>query len=312
MAGPPGPGGHRGFGSGAGGTGAAIDIAAVHRAERLVEKIRRHPWAEGAGRIGLGARGAIYCLVALLAVAIAVGRGGDDADRQGALRTVADKPFGKVVLVALAAGFACYAGWRLVKAAAGVGEGSGPRSGVVGAAKRLADLGRAGIYVTLVWSALKLVVGRPDDGGARSGEGTEKARALTARFMGEPAGRWIVIVAGAGLVVVGLVLAYRAVAQKFEKHLDDAAMSPWQRTWLPRLGTVGFTARGLVAVLVGTLVMAAGITFDPNKAVGIDGALRNLAGRPFGPLLLSLTAAGLAAFGLYSFVEARYRKILES
>ncbi len=43
--------------------------------------------------------------------------------------------------------------------------------------------------------------------------------------------------------------------------------------------------------------------------MGIDGALRRLAERSYGPALLVLVACGLAAYGLYSFAEARYRRV---
>jgi hypothetical protein len=71
---------------------------------------------------------------------------------------------------------------------------------------------------------------------------------------------------------------------------------------------IGTAARGLVFVEVGILVLAAAITFDPNDARGVDGALKALAHRPYGPELLFIAAAGLMIFGLFGFAEARWRK----
>ncbi|HLJ34542.1 MAG TPA: DUF1206 domain-containing protein, partial [Ktedonobacteraceae bacterium] len=51
------------------------------------------------------------------------------------------------------------------------------------------------------------------------------------------------------------------------------------------------------------------VQFDPKKAVGLDGALKELLLQPFGPILLVIVALGLIAYGLYSFAEARYRRI---
>ena len=53
----------------------------------------------------------------------------------------------------------------------------------------------------------------------------------------------------------------------------------------------------------------AAIEFDPNKAVGLDGALAKLANQTYGPALLGVVAAGLVAFAVYSLADARYRKI---
>lgn len=61
--------------------------------------------------------------------------------------------------------------------------------------------------------------------------------------------------------------------------------------------------------LIGVFLIRAGCQYDPEEAVGIDGALAELAHASYGPFLLGVTAAGLFAFGLYSFVEARYREV---
>ena len=75
------------------------------------------------------------------------------------------------------------------------------------------------------------------------------------------------------------------------------------------LGKVGYVARGVVFSLVGMLVVVAAVTFDPDKARGMDAALRQVAAQPYGPWLLSLMALGLMCFGVYSFAEARYRRL---
>jgi hypothetical protein len=48
---------------------------------------------------------------------------------------------------------------------------------------------------------------------------------------------------------------------------------------------------------------------SPDKAQGLDGALRKLATTPMGPWLLVVVAPGLVIFGIYSLCEARWRKI---
>ena len=53
----------------------------------------------------------------------------------------------------------------------------------------------------------------------------------------------------------------------------------------------------------------AAVQFDPDEAVGLDGALRKLADAPYGPVLLGLTAAGLVAYGLFCAAQARYRDV---
>jgi len=281
----------------------ATSVAQRARAGR--RQIERSRALEVAGRVGLSARGVVYCVAAVLAVQIAVGAGGR-ADRQGALKSVADEPFGHALVVILTAGFAAYALWRFAKAAAGAGEGKGHENGAKGVAKRLADVGRGAIYVAFLYTAIRLLTTGNAGGGS-----DQEAKTWSARLMAHHGGQWAVLIAGAVVVVIGVVLIVRAFAQKFEDHLDVKQMNRWEQVWLPRLGIVGYGARGVVAALIGVFVIQAAVTFDPQKAVGVDGAVKRLAGEPYGPFLLALVALGLLGFGLFSFVEARWRKVLD-
>src|SRR5215216_7727543 len=72
-------------------------------------------WYAWLARGGLLAKGVSYGLVAVLAIGVAVCTGGETTSRQGALATLAQETWGKIVLVLLAAGFAAYAVWRFVQ-----------------------------------------------------------------------------------------------------------------------------------------------------------------------------------------------------
>ena len=74
-------------------------------------------------------------------------------------------------------------------------------------------------------------------------------------------------------------------------------------------GVVGHIARGAVFAVVGVFLAKAAIEYDPSEAIGIDGALLKLVEASYGQLLLGLVAAGLIAYAVYCFVEARYRRI---
>jgi hypothetical protein len=80
-------------------------------------------WLQWLARGGLIARGVNYMLVGLLAVQIALGAKGKQADTAGALHEVASQPGGLVVLWLLAAGFAGLTLWRLAEAAYGSRDG---------------------------------------------------------------------------------------------------------------------------------------------------------------------------------------------
>jgi hypothetical protein len=86
-------------------------------------------------------------------------------------------------------------------------------------------------------------------------------------------------------------------------------MSPQVRSWIGWIGTFGHLARMIVFGLVGVFLIRAAIDYDPNRPVGLDGALAKLEHNSYGPFLLGVVAAGLIAFGLYSLSDARYRRI---
>ncbi|HEU5155628.1 MAG TPA: DUF1206 domain-containing protein [Streptosporangiaceae bacterium] len=256
------------------------------------------PWFHRLSRAGLVARGVIYLLIGSLAVRIGLGDGGKEADRKGALQTVADTPGGEVLLWLLVVGFAGLALWRFAEAVYGQPAPDGKA-----ATKRLASLGRGVFYGVACAAILNFALG----GGAQSSN--EQSKTFTAKAMGEPGGRWLVLAIGAGFVAWGVGNIVNAVRRKFTEKLQTGRMSPRVRKAVEVVGFIGRSARGLVFGAVGVFLAYAALTFDPDKAKGLDGTLRSFAETPAGPWALVAVAAGLVTFGVYSFCEARWRKV---
>lgn len=114
---------------------------------------------------------------------------------------------------------------------------------------------------------------------------------------------------GLGVVGAGLLNAYRAVTRKFLDDLELRKMSEREERWFAVLGVFGHLARAVVFVLVGIFLIRAAYQYDPQEAIGLDGALAKLAHEPAGPFLLGVVAFGLLAYGLFCFVQARYRDV---
>lgn len=257
------------------------------------------------GRWGLVARGVVHLIVGALALRIAFGHAAT-ADREGALHAVVRQPFGRWLLGALCVGFATYALYRLLRAATGRSEDArGDRDGpLVRAGNALIGV----LYAGLLASSLGLLFG---GSGAGGGASEHEQRGWTARLLAHAWGEWAVALVGLGVLAAGLVLVVMGLREDFADKLDAGEMRPWQRAWLPRLGVVGWVARGVVFGIIGVFLVRAALDDDPRKSVGIDGALHRLATAPLGPLLLTVVGVGLAAYGVYSFVEARWRRVLE-
>jgi len=75
------------------------------------------------------------------------------------------------------------------------------------------------------------------------------------------------------------------------------------------LGQVGYIAKGAALGVVGGLLSFAALTFDRQKAQGLDGALQTILAQPFGRFLLTAVALGFVAFGLFAIVQSRYRQM---
>lgn len=128
-------------------------------------------------------------------------------------------------------------------------------------------------------------------------------------MLAQPFGAWLVGAAGAGLLLFGVSQLVHAWKAKLDDQLELAQLDPGQRTWVVRVSRVGIAARGLVLLLIGAFVVQAAVEFDPSEAEGVGGALRSLEQAPYGSWLLGSVALGLAAYGVYELVRARYRRI---
>ncbi|MEU0007231.1 DUF1206 domain-containing protein [Streptomyces sp. NPDC006314] len=256
-----------------------------------------------AARAGFAARGLIYVLVSVIALQIAFGGdgGGQQADRGGALGELAGKPFGSVMLWIVGIALAGMGLWRLSEAVFG---GAGPDGSKL--TKRASAAGRFVFYAFVSYSVLSYAAGNRGSGSGSSDKHTDDVTALVLKW---PGGEWIVGISGAAVVIAGLWIAVRAARKKFCKHLRTAAMSRRTRQVTEFLGVTGGTARGIVFAVAGVFAIVAAVQHRPGKAKGMDDTLRAFRDLPAGPWLLALIALGLAAFGVFSWCNARWREV---
>jgi Domain of Unknown Function (DUF1206) len=253
-------------------------------------------------RLGYAARGAVSLLVGGLAVLAASGRGGGATGSKGALQELLLQPLGDALLAAVALGLFGFALWRALQSLLDAdGLGRDPKAVVVRAGQAVSAIAHAGLGVF----ALSLLVGWGYGGGA-GGDEERSARDGTRWLLAQPFGEWLVGAAGLAVIGAGLGMAGKAWTASFMRHL---ACGPGQARWVVPLGRAGYAARGVVFVLIGAFLVVAAVQSDPSEARGLGGALLALQERPFGRALFGLVALGLAAFGAFGFLEARYRRI---
>lgn len=255
-----------------------------------------------AARAGFVARGVIYVLIGVLSLRIAFSDGvGKQADRGGAIAEIAEKPFGTVLLWLLGTALAGMALWRLSEAAFGQAGPDGKK-----ASKRAMAAGRFVFYGFVSYSVLSYAAG---DKGSGSGSSDKNSQDVTAKALDWPGGEWIVAAAGIAMVAAGGWIAVRAIMHKFHEHLKMFEMSKKARKAINFLGMFGGASRGIVFAVAGVFAVAAAVQHEPGKAKGMDDTLRSFTETPAGPWLLALIALGLAAFGAFSWANARWRKV---
>lgn len=244
------------------------------------------PVLEAGARLGYAASGVLHLVIAWIAVQLAWFGGGAEADQSGALNALARTGLGSAPLWVAIVGFTLLALWQVT-------EVIGRRD--VGA--RLKSAAKAVLYLALAWSTLAVVRG---SGSSSSQQSVD----FTASLMDRPFGRTLVGLVGAAVIVVG---GYHVVKGARATFLEDLRGHPG--TWAVRAGRFGYAAKGVALVVVGALFVSAAVARRPEQAQGLDGALRTLLEAPFGAPLLTIVGLGLAAFGGYSFVRARYARV---
>jgi hypothetical protein len=238
-------------------------------------------------------------LIGWLALQIAWGASGSkSADTSGAMRTLADQPFGKVLLWLVAVGLVALALWQASEAFWGYRNHAGAKR----VRKQVTSRAKAVIYAALGVSAAMVALGS----GSSSSQSQEKT---TSGVLAWPGGRVIVVAAGLIIIGVGVAAVVKGVKKSFTEEIDTSSMSPAARTGVARLGQVGYIAKGLALVVVGGLLSYATVTFDRQKAQGLDGALQTILAQPFGRFLLTAVALGFVAFGLFAILQSRYRRM---
>lgn len=257
-------------------------------------------WVERMARAGYASKGAVYVLVGVLAFMAAFGLGGSISGPKEALQSLQPKTFGEVLLGVAALGLFCYAVWRLVQAFYDAdGKGNDAKALAVRSGYAISGV----IHLSLAWAVAQMILGGGGSGSTSSEDG------LTARLMGQPFGVWLVGAVGVVIAIIAGYQIYRAVSGGFKKRLNLSEASGRVRDLLCRTCQFGLVARGVTFGIIAWFFLRAAVNYNPEEAGGLPEALGTIAAREYGPWLLGLMGLGLAAYGVYAFVEARFRRI---
>lgn len=287
------------------GAGKEATMARTGLSDESVRQATAHAAAEGErwldrlGRLGFAAKGVVYLIIGAIAVRAAIGTGGETTGPRGALQEIAERPMGETLLWVVALGLIGYAAWRFVQAARDTEhKGTDAKGLVVRTGYVLSGI----VHASLALAAFRIAGGSGERDGGEQG--------MTAQLMQQPFGRWLVVLAGLVVLVVGVNQFRLAYGARFRKHLRTGEMDAEQERWAVRAGRIGYAARGVTFAIVAGFLVIAGLQADPGEAKGLADALQVLERQPFGPWLLAIVGVGLCCYGIFQFVLARYRRMV--
>ena len=267
----------------------SVKAEASQKADEHRDKMRAF------ARMGYGARGVIYLMIGGLALMSALGGGGETTGSKGALSTLVQQPFGKVMLGIVAFGLLGYSCWRLIQT---FKDPDGHGTSAKGIGVRTALFISAITHILLaIWSfSIVFTAGK-----SQSGNGGSSIPLLSSEFA-----PYVFAAVGVFMLVAGIAHIYKGWTSRFERYMLIPAE---HQKWACPSCQFGLISRGVVWLIISGFFLNSFRQFSQGSIGGMGEAFDQIRSSPFGTWLLGLVALGIIAFGIYSFLEARYRKI---
>ncbi len=267
--------------------------------QQVSDTVHQQPWVKALARAGWVAKGAVYVLMGLTAFAIGRGEFSDDeASPEGAISQVASSRGGEALLGLFAVGLALYAIWRALSAA--LVHGGEPKDWL----DRIGYLFSAGFYGILAFTAGRVILTDTQPGDSNTVENLSKA------MLESSVGRWVLLLAGLGVVVLGIYfIVEKGINKSFLEELSFKSASQQERRFVTTAGTIGWVGRGLVTAAVGFFVAKAAWEVDREDARGFDRALRELAAHEQGQYVVLAAGLALIAYGVFCILSFRHQEL---
>ena len=264
--------------------GNAVDEAKESRTVRVV------------ARSGFVALGLIHILIGSIALEVALGASGGQADESGAVAQLAATPGGVVLLWAGLIASGALALYMATNAVMGWSGGSSKPW-----LNRLKAAGLAVVFAVVAVTFGSFALSRPSNS-------SEKSRSASADLMSSAPGTVLLVVIGVALLAAAGTYIFLGISRKYEKNLRGKPSGVLGDAFTV-FGVVGYCAKGVALGAVGLLILIATAAHDPSQQGGLDAALKAFLKQPFGGLVLGFVSVGLIAYGVYSLVRSRYQRL---
>ncbi len=255
-----------------------------------------------AAKIGLFAKGIVYCLIGLFAFMSAFhidGHSAKDSDKTGIIQNLLAQPFGRIVLLLISVGLLCYSIWRFLQSTLDTShKGKDAR----GMGKRFSYFFSGAAYLSISFLAAKAFFKNKSDDGGNS------YSSLSQKLIDSPGGEWLLTIVALVLVGIGLYQVWYGLKEKHRKHIDLQSLDERVSGYLLRAGKVGYISRGIVWLIIAFLFFRAASHHNPSEAGDTGTAFNFIQHGPYGAYLLALLAIGLVCYGATNFMRAFFER----
>jgi hypothetical protein len=269
------------------------------KGEQAAKEVAYSPLMDRLARLGYAVKGFLYIAMGVIAITGAMGKSKTPADQIGAIASFQKLPYAVPVLWIILIGLVAYSLWGVIRA---VLDPFHKGKDLKGLLARGGYLISAVTYASFAVPTYQMLMGMRHKSSASNVH-------LVSTIMSMPMGRWLVGAFGLAAVVAGLYQIYSGIKMDFDQRFKPYALDDEQRRVAVQVGRFGTIARGIVFAIVGGFLVLAAYQANPGNARGFDGALRFLAHQPYGIYLLGIVAAGLIAFGIYSWMSAAWFRL---
>lgn len=259
---------------------------------------------EKLARFGMGAKGTVYIILGVLTAMAAFNEGGQKAGQSDALKFIYNQPFGQVLLAILTVGLIGYVVWRFVQAFRDPENEGDDKKGI---AKRVGYGASGLLYAFLAFEAIKMLMNSGSSGGGGGGN-----KQIVSMLLEQPFGQVLVGIAAAALAAKAIYSIYKAVTGKFMEDINVGQLDHKIKEIIKKTGTAGHLARGVVVGIVSFFFVKAAIQANASQAGGTEGAFSFIQSSSYGSWLLGIVAIGLACYGVFMLVKARYKALPNS
>lgn len=239
--------------------------------------------------------GLLHGAIGAIAISVAIGAGGGEADQFGALSNLAGAPGGAAILWVMVVGLLALGLWQIIQIFVVVGPDPKRKW-----AHRIGEFGKAVAYLAIAAITFSFA-----SGGSTSSASSTKD--FSATLLSAPGGVILLVIVGLAVFGIGGYFVFKGAARKFTDDITVPSRTAGRVVIM--LGVVGYLAKGVALCVVGILFVIAAVTADPSKATGLDGALKSLATLPFGVVILIVVGCGLIAYGVYCCARARLARL---